>query len=263
MVSGAHFDQWWKGVRREHPDLLTFDPAMLTHDAAAEVTEQDYPEQWVAEGGLTFDLAYHFEPGAADDGITIDVPVAVLNRVGDEDFSWNVPGLREELVTELLRSLPKQLRVNFVPAPNTAREFLAAVPAGEEPLLDALERYLRSTTGVHVPREAWGLDALAPHLRPTYRVVDDKGREQARGKDLTALKAPLRRASSGRWRRSPRTVVWRGPGRPRGRSARSTRRPPGPAPATRWRRSPGSSTRGSRSGSRSSGRPPSATRGTG
>ncbi|WP_322937914.1 ATP-dependent RNA helicase HrpA [Nocardioides bizhenqiangii] len=192
VVSGAHFDQWWKGVRREHPDLLTFDPAMLTHDAAAEVTEQDYPEQWVGDGGLTFDLAYHFEPGAADDGITIDVPVAVLNRVGDEDFSWNVPGLREELVTELLRSLPKQLRVNFVPAPNTAREFLAAVPAGEEPLLDALERFLRSTTGVHVPRGAWGLDTLAPHLRPTYRVVDDQGREQARGKDLTALKAPLR-----------------------------------------------------------------------
>ncbi len=192
VVSGAHFDQWWKAARREHPDLLTFDPAMLTHDAAAEVSEQDYPEQWVADGGLSFDLAYHFEPGAADDGITIDVPVAVLNRVGDEDFSWNVPGLREELVTELLRSLPKQLRVNFVPAPNTARQFLAHVPAGEEPLLDALERYLRSTTGVHVPRESWGLDALAPHLRPTYRVVDDGGREQARGKDLTALKAPLR-----------------------------------------------------------------------
>ncbi len=192
VVSGAHFDQWWKGVRRERAGLLTFDPAMLTHDAAAEVTEQDYPEQWVADGGLTFDVAYHFEPGAADDGITIDVPVAVLNRVGDDDFSWNVPGVREELVTELLRSLPKQLRVNFVPAPNTARAFLADVPAGEEPLLDALERYLRSTTGVHVPREAWGLDTLAPHLRPSYRVVDEKGREQARGKDLAALKAPLR-----------------------------------------------------------------------
>ncbi len=192
VVSGAHFDQWWKGMRRERPNLLTFDPAMLTHDAAAEVTEQDYPEQWVADGGLTFDVAYHFEPGAADDGITIDVPVAVLNRVADDDFSWNVPGVREELVTELLRSLPKPLRVNFVPAPNTAREFLATVPAGQEPLLDALERHLRSTTGVLVPREAWGLDSLPPHLRPSYRVVDESGREQARGKDLAALKAPLR-----------------------------------------------------------------------
>ncbi len=191
VVSAAHFDQWWKQARRERPDLLTFDPAMLTHDTADEVSLEDFPDQWASEG-LTFDLRYHFEPGAADDGVTIDIPVATLNRVEDEDFSWNVPGLREELVTELLRSLPKQLRVNFVPAPNTARDFLAHVPPGDEPLLTALERYLRSTTGVHVPREAWGLDALPPHLRPTYRVVDERGREQARGKDLEHLKAPLR-----------------------------------------------------------------------
>ncbi len=195
VVSGAHFDQWWKQERRRRPDLLTFDPGMLTHDTVDEVAAQDYPEQWVAgagDTGLTFPISYHFEPGAADDGLTIDIPVGTLNRVADEDFSWHVPGLREELVTELLRSLPKQLRVNFVPAPNTAREFLAAVPAGEEPLLDALERYLRSTTGVHVPRDAWGPAQLPAHLRPTYRVVDERGREQARGKDLAALKAPLR-----------------------------------------------------------------------
>ena len=93
--------------------------------------------------GLTFPISYHFEPGAADDGLTIDVPVATLNRVEADDFSWNVPGLREELVTSLIRSLPKNLRVNFVPAPNKAREFLAAAPPGEEPLLDALERWCR------------------------------------------------------------------------------------------------------------------------
>ncbi len=103
-----------------------------------------------------------------------------------------MPGLREELVTSLIRSLPKNLRVNFVPAPNKAREFLAAVPPGEEPLLDALERWCRSTTGLLVPREAWDWDKVPEHLRPTYRVVDDEGREQARGKDLEALKEPLR-----------------------------------------------------------------------
>ena len=95
-------------------------------------------------------------------------------------------------MTSLIRSLPKNLRVTFVPAPNTAREFLAAVPPGEEPLLDALERWLRSTTGVVVPREAWDWAKVPEHLRPTYRVVDDDGTEQARGKDLEALKAPLR-----------------------------------------------------------------------
>jgi ATP-dependent helicase HrpA len=190
VVSGAHFDSWWKQVRRRDPDLLTFDPSMLTHDTVEEVRESDYPQAWESEG-LTFPISYVFQPGAPEDGLTIDVPVATLNRVDADDFSWNVPGLREELVTSLLRSLPKHLRVSFVPAPNTAKEFLSRVPAGDEPLLDALERYLRSTTGVVVPREAWDWAKVPDHLRPTYRVLDDGGAEQARGKDLEALKAPL------------------------------------------------------------------------
>ncbi len=168
VVSGAHFDQWWKLERRKRPDLLTFDPSMLTHEAAHQISEADYPQDWEVgdQAGLTFPISYHFEPGAPDDGITIDVPVATLNRVAADDFSWNVPGLREELVTSLIRSLPKQLRVTFVPAPNKAREFLAAVPPGEEALLDALERWARSTTGVVVPREAWDWSKVPEHLRP-------------------------------------------------------------------------------------------------
>ncbi|GAA1920409.1 ATP-dependent RNA helicase HrpA [Nocardioides lentus] len=197
VVSGPHFDTWWKAERRSRPDLLTFDPAMLTHDGA-EVGAEDFPDAWAAPAdgsgadGLTFDLRYHFEPGAPDDGVTVDVPVATLNRVSDEDFSWHVPGLRHELVTSLIRSLPKALRVNFVPAPQRAAEFLDAVPAGHEPLLDALERHLRATTGVHVPREAWDWAKVPDHLRPTFRVLDAEGTEAARGKDLEALKAPLR-----------------------------------------------------------------------
>jgi ATP-dependent helicase HrpA len=191
VVSGAHFDTWWKNERQRRPDLLTFDPAMLTHDTADQVREEDFPEQWEQSQGLTFPISYHFEPGAADDGLTIDVPVATLNRVGAEDFSWNVPGVRHELVTALIRSLPKNLRVSFVPAPDKAREFLASTPPGEEPLLDALERWARATTGVVIPRGAWDWDKVPAHLQPTYRVVDDEGAVQARGKDLDALKAPL------------------------------------------------------------------------
>ncbi|MGY0539701.1 ATP-dependent RNA helicase HrpA [Nocardioides sp. YJ-D4] len=190
IVSGAHFDQWWKQARRETPDLLTFELSMLTNDAAGEVTESDFPAEWDA-GPLTFSLSYHFEPGAADDGLTIDVPVATLNRVGADDFSWLVPGLREELVTALIRSLPKPLRVSFVPAPDKARAFLKETPPGEEPLLTALERWARSTAGVHIPREAWDWAKVPEHLRPTYRVVGEDGKETAKGKDLDALKAPL------------------------------------------------------------------------
>ncbi|WP_110182181.1 ATP-dependent RNA helicase HrpA [Nocardioides solisilvae] len=193
VVSGAHFLSWWKQERRQRPDLLTFDLDMLTHDTAEEVAAADFPTEWHGDH-LTFPISYHFEPGAADDGLTIDVPVATLNRVEADDFSWLVPGLREELVTHLLRSLPKNLRVSFVPAPNTAKAFLAAVPPGEEPLLDALERHLRATTGVHVPREAWDWAKVPEHLRPTFRVVAEDGAEAGRGKDLEALKKPLRPA---------------------------------------------------------------------
>src|SRR5690349_1953265 len=194
VVSGAHFDQWWKRARQKKPDLLTFDPEMLTHDTAGEVRANDFPTQWhdSDEAGLTFPISYHFEPGAADDGLTIDGPVATLNRIEADDFSWLVPGLREELVTELIRSLPKNLRVAMVPAPNTAREFLDATPPGAEPLLDALERFARSTRSLVIPREAWDWSKVPAHLRPTYRVVTEEGAEAGRGKDLDALKEPLR-----------------------------------------------------------------------
>ncbi len=190
VVSGAHFDTWWKQERRTRPDLLTFDPEMLVHEGAG-LDEGEFPDAW-HEGSLTLPLSYHFEPGHEADGVTIDVPLATLNTVGAAPFTWNVPGLRHELVTALIRSLPKQLRVNFVPAPDVARRFLETVPPGEETLLDALSRYLRSLSGVHVPREAWDPDKVPAHLRPTFRVVDEQGAEVGVGKDLEALKQPLR-----------------------------------------------------------------------
>ena len=190
VVSGAHFDTWWKQERRTSPELLTFDPTMLVHEGAS-LEAGDFPDEW-REDRLTLPLHYHFEPGHEADGVTIDVPVATLNTVGEAPFTWNVPGLRQDLVTALIRSLPKRLRVNFVPAPDVARRFLDTVPPGDEALVPALSRYLRSLSGVHVPEEAWDLSKVPEHLRPTFRVVDDDGREVGVGKDLEALKQPLR-----------------------------------------------------------------------
>jgi ATP-dependent helicase HrpA len=192
VVSGAHFDSWWKQERRTRPELLTFDPSMLVHEGAGP-GEGDFPDEW-RDGSSSLPLSYHFEPGSDHDGVTVDVPLATLNTVGAAAFTWNVPGLRHELVTELIRSLPKPLRVNFVPAPDVARRFLEAVSPGDETLLEALARYLRSLAGVHVPPEAWDLGKVPDHLRPTFRVVDADGAEVARGKDLEALKVPLRPA---------------------------------------------------------------------
>ena len=190
VVSGAHFDTWWKVARREHPDLLTFDPAMLVHEGA-DVDGAAYPDLW-HEGPLTLPVSYAFEPGTDHDGVSVDVPVATLNRVGPAPFTWQVPGLREELVVALLRSLPKALRVHFVPAPDVARTFLATVPVGEEPLTEALARHLRARTGVHVPPDAWDWAKVPDHLQVRFRVLAEDGSVVGQGRDLLALTAPLR-----------------------------------------------------------------------
>ena len=136
-------------------------------------------------------LTYRFEPGAADDGVTVHVPIDVLARLGGDEFAWQVPALREELVTALIRSLPKDLRRNFVPAPDTARAVMADIDPSGEPLLEALQRQLRRRTGILVPIDAFDLDKLPPHLRATFPIESTEGTEVARGKDLTELQERL------------------------------------------------------------------------
>ncbi|MBA2445738.1 MAG: ATP-dependent RNA helicase HrpA [Nocardioidaceae bacterium] len=191
VVSVAHFDSWWKQARREHPDLLTFSLEMLVHDSAADYSSDDFPDVW-RHDGAALPLAYQFEPGTETDGVTVDIPVTALQQVESEDFSWPVPGLREELVIALIRSLPKPLRVNFVPAPDHARAFLAAGTPGAEPLLEALERHLRRTTGTVVQRGDWALDKVPAHLRLSFRVVTEGGDVLGAGKDLDSLRGELR-----------------------------------------------------------------------
>ncbi len=187
VVSARHFDGWWKKQRHKTPDLLTFtrDDLLRVDDADA-----DRPDNWTA-GDLSLPLTYRFEPGAADDGVTVHIPVEVLARLGGDEFGWQVPALREELVTALIKSLPKDLRRNFVPAPDTARAVLASIEPGREPLLEALQRELHRRTGVLVPISAFDLDKLPAHLRVTFAVEAPDGSEVARGKDLEALQNQL------------------------------------------------------------------------
>jgi ATP-dependent helicase HrpA len=202
VVSTRHFDRWWKGARREQPDLLTFPPEVLTNAAAAgQVRVEDFPDEVPLTQGLTLPLSYAFAPGTPTDGVTVDVPLAVLDTVAErtsgESLAFTVPGLREELVTALLRTLPKQLRRALVPIPDRVREVLPRI-APTEPLLPALERELRRAAGVVVPPDAWAPDQVPDHLRATFRVVDDRHRPLATGKDLQALRrevAPQSRAS--------------------------------------------------------------------
>ncbi|MFV2118691.1 ATP-dependent RNA helicase HrpA [Streptomyces sp. Act-28] len=191
VVSGAHFDSWWKHKRRDEPELLDFEREMLINEKAGAVTAADYPDSW-QQGPLKFRVTYQFEPGADADGVTVHVPLQVLNQVTDEGFDWQIPGLREEVVTELIRSLPKPIRRNYVPAPNFAKRFLERTAPSAEPLADALARELRRMVGVPVSPDDFDWVKVPDHLKITFRIVDERRRKLAEDKDLEALRLRLR-----------------------------------------------------------------------
>ncbi|KIU40758.1 ATP-dependent helicase [Mycobacteroides immunogenum] len=205
-VSARHFDAWWRKQRHQTPELLTFtrDDLLRTSDAGA-----DMPDTWRA-GDVALPVTYRFEPGAADDGVSVHIPVEVLARLGGDEFAWHVPALREELVTALIRSLPKDLRRNFVPAPDTARAVLANLEPEAEPLVYALGRELHRLSGIRVPTDAFDLDKIPPHLRMTFVVESADGTEVARDKNLDVLQQRLAgstrqavaAAVAGEWERS-------------------------------------------------------------
>ncbi|WP_264272695.1 ATP-dependent RNA helicase HrpA [Duffyella gerundensis] len=191
VVSGRHFDSWWKKASRETPELLNFDKQMLIKEGAGNISQLDYPNFW-HQGNLKLKLSYQFEPGADADGVTVHIPLPLLNQVEEAGFEWQIPGVRRELIVALIKSLPKPVRRNLVPAPNYADAFLGRVTAMEMPLLDALEREFRRMTGVTIERDAWQWDQVPDHLKITFRVVDEHNRKLREGKDLNALKASLK-----------------------------------------------------------------------
>jgi ATP-dependent RNA helicase HrpA len=186
ITSSRHFDSWWKQTRRDDPERLTMTPADLAGPVADEVSPADYPDQW---GELP--LSYEFAPGEPQDGVATEIPLAALNQVSPDEFSWQVPGLREELVTELIRALPKQLRTRFVPAPDVARDVLKRLEPGRGDLPGALAAELSRLGSTHVSRDDWDLTKLPPHLRLTFRITD-AGKVVAAGPDLEQLRRDLR-----------------------------------------------------------------------
>ncbi len=187
VVSVRHFDTWWKRTRRDQPDLLTFDPAMLSH--ATGDAEDEFPREWHSDGE-SFPLTYAFEPGLEDDGVSVDLPIDRLLTVDDRAFDWHVPGHRVELVTELIRTLPKRLRREFVPATQVAPQLVAAMDPNATDLSHELVRQMRQLNGTLVEPGDFDFAALPSHLRVTFRITD--GTEVlGRGKDLVALRTEL------------------------------------------------------------------------
>ncbi|MER6438418.1 MULTISPECIES: ATP-dependent RNA helicase HrpA [unclassified Streptomyces] len=191
VVSGAHFDSWWKHKRHDEPELLDFERSMLINEKAGAVTKDDYPDSW-RQGRLKFRVTYQFEPGADADGVTVHIPLQVLNQVTDEGFDWQIPGLREDVVTELIRSLPKPIRRNYVPAPNVARAFLDRAVPLQEPLTTTMARELKRMVGVTLTADDFDWSRVPDHLKITFRIVDERRRNLAEDKDLQALQLQLK-----------------------------------------------------------------------
>lgn len=196
IVSGAHFDTWWKAERRRRPDLLSLTLDVLAPDAAG-VDERAFPTSW-RQGDLTLPLTYQFAPGSEADGVTVHVPIAVLGRLRPDGFDWMVPGFLDELVVATIRALPKPVRVQLVPAPDVAREVLARLPAWSDAVSgpgpsfrEAFAESVRALRGVVIPDDAWDDDRLPAHLRMTFRVVGERGEVVDEGKDLVVLQRRL------------------------------------------------------------------------
>ena len=188
------------------PDLLTFTRELLVADAAADAGPAAYPSAW-RRATSTLPLTYRFEPGAERDGVTVHVPLKVLPQLRDAGFDWLVPAFREELVTALIRSLPKDAAPPLVPVPEVAAEVLPErAEAAQRPLLDALARELEALRGVRDPRATGDLDRLPAHLRMTFRVEDERGARSPRARPRRAARArgPRLRAELGERARAAR-----------------------------------------------------------
>ena len=191
VVSQKHFDTWWKKAEKQDPELLNFERSFLINDDAEQVSKLDFPNFW-HQGNLKLKLTYQFEPGTDADGVTVHIPLPLLNQVEMTGFDWQIPGLREELVIALIKSLPKSYRRNFVPAPNYAQAFLSRAVPLEKPLLDTLIYELRRMTGVTVEAEHWNWEQIPSHLKMTFRVVDENGKKIAESMNLDELKFNLK-----------------------------------------------------------------------
>ncbi len=196
VVSERHFDSWWKQARHEQPDLLDFDPEQLLSEDAADLDGTAFPSAW-HQAGFELPLAYEFSPltPGAHDGVTVTIPVLFLNQLYPRPFRWQIPGQRVELVTALIKSLPKQVRKNFVPAPDVARSAVATLEAefdaAQDDLEASLELVLRRLRGHIIPPGSWNWTAVPAHLLMMFRVVDAEGRVLDESRDLGALKESL------------------------------------------------------------------------
>ena len=195
VVSGKTFEQWRQTVSPKALELARED--ILLDEALSPAR---YPDQLLVRGA-PIALSYRFEPGEEDDGITASIPLAVLPQLDPEVLQWTIPGWHEDLIRQLLESLPKAARKLLVPS---ASEIAARLQPFVGAMLPAVERAVFEQTGERIAREAWDLRALSSYLTMTFRVVDEHDKTIAQGKDLGELQRSLANRAKELWSRVPR-----------------------------------------------------------
>ena len=192
--NGADFDKWRRSAEAKDKRLLFMSRDDLMRHGADAVTVELFPETLMV-GETACRLAYRFEPGHPLDGVTITVPLHLLNQMDAKRFDWLVPGMIREKLTVLVKSLPKRLRSACVPVPDFVTAALEAMTPGQDLLAETLTAFIRKRTGQEVPPDTWKQSDLPIHLRMNFKVVDEAGAEMASGRDLAALKEKLGQAA--------------------------------------------------------------------
>ncbi len=190
IFSVVEFEKWRREAERREPRRLFLSREYLMRHAAEQITEDLFPDA-LTIGMQTFDLSYRFDPGHALDGVTLIVPLHLLNQLDERRCEWLVAGLLRDKITYLLKGLPKALRKNFVPVPQVVTTVMDILDADSGPLTDALSQALFKKIGVEVPVSAWDVADLPSHLLMNFSVVDADGQEIASGRDLPALRHQL------------------------------------------------------------------------
>jgi ATP-dependent helicase HrpA len=194
VCSGYSFENWYREEIKKNPKLLLLTREELMRHEAAGITTQSFPKN-VRLGGVDCVCAYLHEPGDAKDGLTVTVPLFVLNQVNEERCEWLVPGMLKDKVQALIKTLHQRPRSRLVPLPDTASKMAEALNTpetfGHGSLLDAVLKLVRQATSIDVARADIKADMLSPHFFMNFRVVDEHGRQLGTGRNLGALKAEL------------------------------------------------------------------------
>lgn len=192
----AGFEKWREGVEKDQPKLLFIDKDELMQHAATHITEEQFPKFWQTDEG-SFPLTYRFEPKHPMDGVTLTIPLTILNQLNTEQLQWLVPGMIREKLTLLIKALPKQIRRNFVPVPDFITEFLTTQPDVTEPILPQLAKFMHKWQGVplEIDLHEWENSSLPEHCVMNIRVVDEGKQELGMGRNIVLLQEQLGQAA--------------------------------------------------------------------